>query len=433
MPTLKLTNTTIEKLACPAGQRYAFFWDTVTKGLGVRVNADGSTRTYILLYRVRGSRQERQITIGRHNDPYRIDQARDRALVLKTQMREGVDPVLQAQQKADAEKIDAVKSRAESITLEEVMRDYLANHRTVHSAPLRPATKRDIERHVTVNLADWCGEPVASITQQACIERFNAIAESSESQAEQCLAYLRSLLNHARDMFEDLKTGAYPILAVNPAQRAIKKVKPAKQKAREVRIPTDRIRAVWQMVQARRAGAFQERDRIAADWISFILLTGCRKTESGSLLWANVDLEARTFHMASDIVKNHSGITLPMSTVMHKLLSDRLERAKADAKKHRHAVSPFVFPSTGESGYIQQAQAVMAAVSKLAGEHIQIHDLRRTMVDVCAAVGVSADKERLLLNHKSGDVHARHYANSSKTLTDEVEKIAQWITAAEQL
>lgn len=419
---IKFTDTNVDALRGDADKRYTFFWDSVVKGLGVRVNADGSTRTYVFLYRVKGSRQERQITIGRHRDPYQIKQARDRALVLKTQMREGTDPVLQQQQQLEADAAASVKTEAESITLEEVMHDYLANHRTAYSAPLRAATKRDIERHVNSNLGDWMTEPVASITQQACIERFNAIAESSEAQAHQCMAYLRSLLNHARDQFEDSKTGAYPILAVNPAQRALKKVKPAKQKERDVRIPLDKIRPVWQMLQARRAAAPGERDRTAADWISFILMTGCRKTESGSLEWKNVDLEARTFYLP-DTVKTHSPITLPLSTALHRLLSERHELRQSGKS------SPYVFPSTGATGYMQQAQAVMQAVSDLAGHHIQIHDLRRTFVDVCAEVGVSADKERMLCNHRSGDVHARHYANSTKTLTAEVEKIAQWITA----
>lgn len=161
------------------------------------------------------------------------------------------------------------------------------------------------------------------------------------------------------------------------------------------------------------------------------MLTGTRRGESGSLTWANVDFDARTFHLPGDIVKNSNGITLPMSTVMHALLTERLALVQVEEKKRRRAESPYVFPSTGATGYVQQAQATMEAVSEVAGMHITIHDLRRTFVDVCAEVGVSADRERMLLNHLTGDVHARHYQNSSKTLTAEVEKVAQWIAATD--
>lgn len=425
MPTLKLTNTVVEKLSCPPGQRYAFYWDTVTKGLGVRVNADGSTRTYLLLYRVKGSRQERQITIGRHNDPYRIDQARDRALALKMQMREGTDPVLVAQQKAEADKAAAVLTEAQTITLRQVMEHYVQHRRTRHGA-LRAASVRDIERHVTVNLADWCDEPVASITRDACIERFDAISERSDAQAEQCCANLRALLNHARDMFET-ETGEYPLLAVNPVQRMFKKRKPKPQQPKDTRIPLDRIRAVWTALQEQRATARTVDDRTRIDWVSFMLLTGTRRTESGSLLWANVDLEARTFHMPSEVVKNHNGVTYPMSTALHKLLSER--RDLGDKARR----SKFVFPSWGVTGHMTDAKATMEAVSEVAGTWITLHDLRRTFVDVCAQVGVSANVERMLLNHISGDVHDRHYANSKQALAEAVEKVAQWITTPDRV
>ena len=422
----------VEKFKCPPGKRYAFLWDAKVRGLAVRVSADGTTRTYLLQYRVKGSRQERQIKIGRHNDPYRIDQARAKAQALKAEMLGGVDPVIRDQQKADADKKAAVLTEAQTITLRQVMEHYLLHKRTRYGE-LRPASKRDIERHVTVNLADWADDPVSSIKRDACIERFDAISETSPSQAAQCFANLRALLNHARDMFET-EDGEYPLLAVNPVQRMFKKRKPKPEKPKDTRIPLDRVRAVWAMVQQQRESARTVDDRTRIDWVSFVLLTGARRTESGSLRWSNVNFKDGTFHLPGDVVKNHNGITLPMSTALRAMLTARqsIPERKEKVAKRRRAERPseYVFPSWGVTGHMTDAKATMDAISDVAGTRVTLHDLRRTFDDVCEVVGVSADRRRMLVNHISGDVHSRHYANSSKALTAEVEAIAKWITTA---
>lgn len=59
------------------------------RGLCLRVSADGKTRTYFLQFRVKGTGQQRLIKIGRHNDPWRVDDARKKALALKAQMEDG--------------------------------------------------------------------------------------------------------------------------------------------------------------------------------------------------------------------------------------------------------------------------------------------------------------------------------------------------------
>lgn len=426
----RLTNTLVESAACPPGRPNLIVWDDKVKGLGVRINAAGTVRTYLLQYRVKGTRQERQIKIGRHNDPWRIDQARAKAMALKVEMLDGVDPVVRDQQKVAADKAAAVLSAAQTITLRQVMEHYVQHRRTRHGA-LRAASIRDIERHVTVNLADWADEPVATIKRDACVERFDAISESSPSQAAQCFANLRALLNHARDMYET-DDGEYPLLAVNPVQRMFKKRKPKPEKPRDTRIPLDRVRAVWGMLERRRAAARTVDDRTSADWVSFMLLTGTRRTESGSLLWSNIDLDAGTFHLPGDVVKNHNGITLPLSAPLRAVLNSRRElpepSEKVAERRRAKRSSEYVFPSWGRLGYITDADATMQAVSEVAGTRVTIHDLRRTFVDICAQVGVSADRERLLTNHISGDVHARHYANSKQALTADVEAIAKWVT-----
>jgi len=434
---VKLTNSFVEKLVCPADAKYALVeWDRERKGFGVRVSSKG-TRTYFLQFRVKGSKQERQVTIGRHNDPWRVDDARAKAGKIKEQMMAGTDPVLEAQRVKKANEQKAQVDEAFTITLRQIMEHYLTNRRTSHGTPLRANSQRDIRRHVTISLKDWADQPIANITRDACVERFNALSVSAHSQANTCMINLRALCNYARELYAN-EDGSYKILVTNPVERMLKVRKLNKEAVCTGRIPLDHIGAVWNVLRKRSAEARLVEDRTAADWLSFVLMTGTRRTESGCLLWSNVDLEAGTFHLPADVVKNHNGITLPMCTALRDMLKARKEMAApSDKVVQRRKRNPdrersdYVFPSYGKTGYITNAQATMKAVIEAAGVRGTIHDLRRTATDICKVCKVGEQEERQLLNHKSGsDVHAKHYSNNPDpaTLLSAVESMGTWVT-----
>src|ERR1700736_4442680 len=92
MQRAKLTNGAVEQFQCRSGRKWDMLWDGDVKGFGMRLSAKSGTRTYFLQFRVKGSNAERQITIGRHSDPWRVDGARAKALELKAQMVNGLDP-----------------------------------------------------------------------------------------------------------------------------------------------------------------------------------------------------------------------------------------------------------------------------------------------------------------------------------------------------
>jgi hypothetical protein len=102
----------------------------------MRLSAATNTRTYFLQYRVKGARQERQITIGRHNDPYRVDQARAKAIEIKAQMLGGTDPVEKEAERKEDDRRQTVLNEARAATLRQVMEHYLIHRRTKHG-PLR--------------------------------------------------------------------------------------------------------------------------------------------------------------------------------------------------------------------------------------------------------------------------------------------------------
>ena len=116
MQRVKLTNGAVEQFQCRSGRKWDVLWDGEVKGFGMRLSAGSGTRTYFLQFRVKGSSTERQITIGRHSDPWRVDRARAKALELKAQMLNGLDPVLEVKRKREESERQSTQDACKKVT-----------------------------------------------------------------------------------------------------------------------------------------------------------------------------------------------------------------------------------------------------------------------------------------------------------------------------
>jgi Arm DNA-binding domain len=146
---VKLTRAVVDQLQPSASQR--FVWDTTLRGFGVRV-APGGAKAFILQRSINGG--TRRITIGRADD-MGPDHARRLAEKLAAQFAAGVDPVAERK-----------KQERAALTLRQAFADYVAAptvRGTSKGAPKKPKTKRDIEKHVAKNFADWLDLPVSEI------------------------------------------------------------------------------------------------------------------------------------------------------------------------------------------------------------------------------------------------------------------------------
>lgn len=409
---IKLTKSKVEALPVPNDKDQVFYWDSETKGFGLRITANGA-RSYVVQRPVNG--KTRRFTLGPHG-VLTCDAARKRAMEKLLEMMDGINP--QTEKKRES---------AQTETLRDVMTDYLAHKRTKHG-PLRPTSKADIEKCVTKTFSSWADKPVVTITRDACIKRFRELSKTAPAQANQAFRNLRALLNWAREK-NATSDGNYPILPVNPVSQMFKQGGMAKwnpQKARATRVPQEKIGAVWLLLeQHANPDTNITSTCVSADLIAFMLLTGTRVSEASQLTWDRVNLKDKlpTYHLA--VTKNHNPVTFPISNALHTLL------------KRRHAArlkgNDYVFPALrGKKGHVGDPRAMFERVSEVAGTHLHPHAMRRTMEDVAQAVGVDSDKRRQLLNHLASDVHGAAYANNPDpaVLMPAMEAISTWITDA---
>lgn len=128
--------------------------------------------------------------------------------------------------------------------------------------------------------------------------------------------------------------------------------------------------------------------------------------------------------------KRGDPIWLPLSSQAVALLKSRMPKPKESEDDPKP--SPYVFPSWSKTGHITDARAPMEMVSKVAGKHLSLHDMRRTFTNI-AMRDCLIEKFRtdLLTGHKPAqeDVTARNYLDLARLewLQPEVQKIADWI------
>jgi Arm DNA-binding domain/Phage integrase, N-terminal SAM-like domain len=117
--TLKLTDAAIKRLKAPA-EGYAVRYDQPA-GFGLRVTA-GGVKAFIFNYRVRGSRRERRITIGRF-PIWSTTGARAEAMRLRRLVDQGGDP------------LGNLESKRSAPTVSDLIDRFMAEHVTPRTRP----------------------------------------------------------------------------------------------------------------------------------------------------------------------------------------------------------------------------------------------------------------------------------------------------------
>jgi integrase len=392
---MKLMQSNVHTLPVQGSQK--IYWDSSTPGFGVRVTSGGS-RSYVAQGQVKG--RTCRFTIAPVN-LLALAQARTRAERVLLDMRDGTNPV-------EAKRLKVV----EGATLRNVMQDYL-DHKTTRYGALRPSSKKSIQRHIEVNFSSWADRPIAALQESDILKQFRVLKKQGVAQSYQATSILQSLMKWAR------KTNK----AVLEEPLSILKGERQKPNARDRRVPNELVGEVFAMLRERAKDDHIASTRIGADIVSFMLLTGARWGEASKLTWDRVRLDDKvpSWRLREQDAKNHRAMTLPLSTAAHALLSQRFAE--------RVASSPCVFP--GRQGrLLGDARPTMKYVSKIAGLHLSVHDLRRTFSNVAIKANVDLFKAELLTCHVPTGTTLVHYVETSdlrESCAAEIERVGKWI------
>ena len=406
---MRITKSTVDKLVAPTEKDQKIFWDDEVKGFGIRVTRGGA-KSYIVQKVVSGKTVRH--TLGRHG-VLTPTEARERAQKQLVQMLDGINP------KAEKKRI-----AAQNQTLAELVKVYCENKQT-RNGKLRPSTITNCHKVLNNMFADWKDKPVASITRQKCVERFQQASKTTPSSANLGFRVLKGWLSYYNNLNEtdDGK------VAVNPVARAIGMGRQAQfnpEGVKDTRVPLSSLGAVWSSLkkwsdpQTNVTGT-----ATSANFVMFMILSGCRVGEAGQLKWADVNLDAAlpTFFLSADVTKTHVDLTQPLSTEMKALLERQLARR---TKNHE-----YVFESAKGKEHFSDPRRLLHKLEDAAGCYVHNHALRRTTESIMQACGIDGDLRRTVLNHAAQDIHAKHYGDHSvQSLLPAVQAVSDYLVAA---
>lgn len=355
MPRTKLTAQAVHELRPVGGQRTEYF-DEFLPGFSVRVAPSGR-KSFCVLYR-RG-RRLRRYTLGRY-PPLSLSQARKMAKAALAEAAMGGDPA--------ARKIDERRAG----TFAELAAEYLERH----AKPNKRTWKED-KRRIRKNLLPPLGPALAKEITRANLRRLleDIVRRPAPAEANQTHALIRKIYNWAisQDLVEDSPCRGLP--------------RPAKIRHRHHVLNEDDVLRFW--------NALSYESLVVAAALKLRLLTAQRGGEVITMLWKDVELDARWWTIPAERSKNGLPHRVPLSDAAIDVLRE-LEDTD----------SPWVFPSPRGDGQLRSTQKAVERIRKRAGIELRGHDLRRTAASFMTSMGTPRLVVAKILNHVETGVTA---------------------------
>ena len=358
----RLTKRLIDSLA-PRAKDY-MVWDDEIPGFAVKVTARGR-KAYFLKYRT-ADRTQRKPSIGVHGK-LTVDVAREIARKWSAEVAAGRDPSASRMEKRDAP------------TFADLAEVYLSEHAYPYKAP--SAAKEDA-RMLRVNLLPlWSSKRVEAVTLRD-VSRMHAEIRSRIGlySANRHLALVGKMFSLA------VKSGDR---TDNPA-RGVKMYREAK---RDRWLRPDEIRRMFESLA-------HEPDSVVRAALTFILLTGARKTEALAAKWQDIDFDAALWRIPK--TKAQVPQTLPLSTLALSVLQSL----------PRVAGNPHVFPGKAAGRNLVNLSKPWLRVRERAGlADVRVHDLRRSLGSLMVQGGATLYVTQRALRHADSRTTADVYAH----------------------
>jgi integrase len=350
---VNLTVRTIEAAKCPVGRKRIWIHDSKAHGLAVSVMPSG-TKTFYAYRWVKNRPQ--QLRLGRFGE-ISIDQARRLAGHTSAKIADGIDPM--------AEK----RKRRAGQTLGSLFIFYMEHHAKVHK---RPVSWQGDEGTFRRYLKPWTNRKLDDIERRD-VQFLHAKVGQDHGHyaANRMLAMLSKMFNVARDIGHE----------VNP----VNGIRRFREQSRDRFLGADELPKFFSALQ-------EEPNETIRDYIMVALLTGGRRSNAMGMRWADISFDRSIWSIPHDDSKNGQAMTVYLADPVMEILNRRREGND----------SPFVFPSYGRSGHIEDIKCAWTRILNRAGiVNLRLHDLRRTLGSWQAATGASLPVIGKSLGHKN--------------------------------
>jgi integrase len=379
---VKITRSTLKAL--PPVTKASWIFDSTLPGFGLKQQPTGKA-SYIVSFRIRGSRTKRTVTLGQIAT-LSPEQARERARLIIAAAREGRD--LNREGRERARKLDAERrALADRITVSSAAEAFLAEMGCLDGprtgrpavassvAATRVRLRRLIERHGNCGIADLDREAVEAV-----------LAATSGKNRRNVFGAITRLLTWA-------KRGGHVTTVVTadltrPPMPPPRTRTPAPEEIRRLLEAADQLVGVGRWAPVQRDAVF------------VVLLSGQRRGEIASMDWADLDLCRSLWSQPAFKNKAKRPHVIPLSARIAALLQARWESAG------RPKTGLVLMPVRGGRSVYEDLGERAKALTSATGIAFSLHDARRAMTSACAERNVSFEVLDTLLPQRPACWHA---------------------------
>lgn len=361
-------------------------WDAKLRGFGLRIHPSG-TKTFILKKRTAAGRQVK-VTIGRFGE-LTVDQARDRAIELTTDLIKGNDP---AAAKRDARRIPR---------FDEFARRYLSEHCEVQN---KPSTLRNNRSAIeTILIPRFGAKPVTEITNDDVLKLRNGM-KHKPYRANRTIALLRHMMNWAEQLgYRPRHTNPCPkgsMLAEKKRNRFL-----SEEELLRLAKVLDTEETEWRRTMPNFAYKLS-----VVFAIRLLVLTGARLSEILTLKWEDVDFKQRMIWL-----KDSKTGAKPIYLSDQAIEVLRMIPRKIEEIGEKKVPNPYVIVGQKKGTCLTNLEKPWRRIREAAGiRDVRLHDLRHTYASYGMASGLGLPIVGALLGHKSPTTTHRyaHLGNS---------------------
>jgi integrase len=383
--TARLTDAAIKWLPLPAAGN-VITWDDDVAGFGCRVTAAGA-RSFVFNYRVKGSGQQRRVTIGTVGD-WSTGPARNEARRLRRLVDNGADPRGDHEESRDAPTMAELIGKFES--------EYLPRKRESTIRSYKGMLDKHIKPHFGrfTKAADVEFEDIDKLHREVT-------ATGSRYVANRCVSLLSRIFS----------------LAIRWKMRSDNPCKGIERNAEQ-----KRIRYLSGDELARLTKALTETDdKQFVNVVMTLVLTGARRGEVFSMRWDALHLAKgkAVWSKPGSETKQKRDHTIALSEPVRLLLAS-IERD-----------GDFVFPSNGATGHLIEIKKAWKALLDRAGiKSLRIHDLRHSFASQLVNSGASLALIGSMLGHASPVTTSRYAHLYDETQREAAERVGKIVGEA---
>ncbi len=367
--------------AAQAGEKTMFIRDRALPGFALRVTPGGA-KSFVVEGRAKG--RFLRYTIG-STSKFTVAEARAAARKTLVGMADGKDP----------QTIKRAK-REQSATLGAMLESYIG------AKNIRPSTAAHYRSQMRRCLGDWLEKPIASITPQMVLLRYEALCKRSVAEANGVMRVLRAVSRRAVKLLPPRQDGApmmrdVPTSSLQGEWRTLERKKTLLQPAE--------IPAWWAAVE-------QTQSADSRRALQALLLTGLRISEVLALRWEDFGADDRALKICQS-----------KTTAFKKFIGPALT---AMLKDWRGAAEPGwrILP-------VDDLRAALKQTVKAGAKRVTPHDLRRTYLTFGERAGAPFVVLKMLVNHSlKNDITGGYIVPSDDDLRHWAAEIESKILAA---